>query len=84
MLHRNTLRTNPRHGTSFQNSLHMPHSSVFVLFAWVVSRARAFGGEETPAVLETRPLQCCGSLHFLAENHGHAHGEQSNSRCKAN
>jgi len=29
----------------------MPQKSwVVVLFAWVVSRARAFGGEETPAV----------------------------------
>jgi hypothetical protein len=28
----------------------MPQSSVVVLFIWVVSRARAFGGEETPAV----------------------------------
>lgn len=51
--------------TRFQNSLHMPPSSVVVLFAWVVSRTRAFGGEETPAFF------------FCAKkNQGHARGEQ--------
>ena len=38
------------------------------------AQSNAFGGEEPAAVLETRPMQYCGSLHW----------EQWNSKCKAN
>ena len=65
----------------------MPQSSVVVSFSpgWSAEHC-ASSGEEPAAVLETRPLLYCGSLHFLAENHRHVfvHWEQWNSRCKAN
>jgi len=52
-----------------------------------LGQSGAIGGEEMPAVLESRPLQCCGSPHFLAQETTGTpivHGEQSNSRYKAN